>query len=207
MTGLPPLFDSTKYIGTGFPERPDFPAGADLLAHLDRLGIDRAVVWHTEARGPHPMAGNEQLVREIAAAGAQDRLIPALAIAPSMVNEWGAADRFLDLVKARGVRAFRVWPKESGWSLRDIAPIVEALLPLKAVLFLDVWQDVKKEEVLDFAAKFPQTPIIVTNPMWVHYPALYELMDARPNVYAETALMHTYRTIEYVRHEACVANL
>lgn len=200
MVGLPPLFDATKYIGTGFPEHPDFPTAADLLAHLDRLGIDRAVVWHTEARGPHPMAGNEQLIREIAAAGAQDRVIPSFAIAPSMIDERGAMDRFLDLVNAHGVRAFRVWPRESGWSLRDIAPILQTLLPLKPVLFLDVWQDVKKEEVLSFAAEFPQTPTIFTNPMWVHYPVLYELMEARPNVYAETALMHTYRTIEYLVH-------
>ena len=173
MVGLPPLFDATKYIGTGFPEHPDFPTAADLLAHLDRLGIDRAVVWHTEARGPHPMAGNEQLIREIAAAGAQDRVIPSFAIAPSMIDERGAMDRFLDLVNAHGVRAFRVWPGESGWSLRDIAPILQTLLPLKPVLFLDVWQDVKKEEVLSFAAEFPQTPTIFTNPMWVHYPVLW----------------------------------
>ena len=96
MPGLPPLFDATKYIGAGFPEHPDFLAGSDLLAHLDRLGIDRAVVWHTEARGAHPMAGNEQLIREIATAGAQHRLVPSFAIAPSMTAESGVMDRFLD---------------------------------------------------------------------------------------------------------------
>ena len=200
MVGLPSLFDATKYIGTGFPEHPDFPTAAGLVAHLDRLGIDRAVVFHREPRGPHPTAGKEQLIREIAAAGAQDRLIPSFAIAPSMIDERGAMDRLLDLVKVHGVRVFRVWPKESGWLLGDIAPMMQTLLPLRPVLFLDVWQDVKKEGVLRFAAEFPQTSIVVTNPMWVHYPVLYELMAARPNVYAETALMHTYRTIEHLVH-------
>ena len=68
---LPPFFDCNKYLGPGFPQRPDFPRAVDLLSHLDRLGIDRAVAWHTAARDLHPMKGNEQLLREIEGACAK----------------------------------------------------------------------------------------------------------------------------------------
>ncbi len=198
MVSLPPFFDASKYLGPGFPERPDFPTPKGLLAHLDRLGIDRALVWHTEARGPHPMPGNEQLVREIAAAGAQDRLVPSFAIAPSLLADQGAMSGLMDLATAHHARAFRVWPKDGGWSLGEIAPALTALMPLKPVLFLEVWQDVRKEEIVDLAAQFPQVPIVYANLMWPHLPALYEMMEARPNIYIETGLLHTYRGIEYI---------
>jgi predicted TIM-barrel fold metal-dependent hydrolase len=200
MAALPPLFDASKYLGTGFPEDPDFPTARRLLAHLDRLGIDRALAWHTEARGAHPMPGNEQLVREIAAAGAQERLIPAFAIAPSLLADHGAMAGLMDLATKHRARAFRIWPKDGGWSLGEIAPVLQALLPLKPVLFLEVWQGVKKEGILDLAARFPQVPIVYANLMWPHLPDLYEMMEARPNVYIETGLLHTYRGIEYLIH-------
>jgi hypothetical protein len=77
ITYIPPLFDCNKYFGPGFPKKPDFPQAADLLAHIDRLSIDRSVAWHTTARDIHPMEGNEQLLRDIKAAGAQTRIIPS----------------------------------------------------------------------------------------------------------------------------------
>jgi len=198
MISLPPLFDASKYLGPGFPEQPDFPTVGHLLAHLDRLAVDRALVWHTEARGPRPMPGNEQLAQEIVAAGASNRLIPSFAIAPSLLQERAALDRLVELAKAHYGRAFRLWPKDAGWSLGDIAPVIQELLPLRPALFLEVWQDVQKEEILALAAQFPQVPIVYANLMWPHLPALYEMMEARPNVYVETGLLHTYRTVEYL---------
>lgn len=164
MASLPPLFDASKYLGPGFPEQPDFPTASDLLAHLDRLSVDRALVWHTEARGPRPMPGNEQLVREIAASGASQRLVPCLAIAPLLLEEQGALDRLVALATRHRTRAFRLWPKDAGWSLREIAPAVQRLLPLRPVLFLDVWQGATKE-MLSLTAQFPQVPMVYTNPM------------------------------------------
>jgi len=41
-------------------------------------------------------------------------------------------------------------------------------------------------------------PIVYANLMWPSLPELYELMEARPNVYLETGLLHTYRSIEYI---------
>ena len=142
---LPPFFDCNKYLGPGFPQRPDFPRAADLLSHLDRLGIDRAVAWHTVARDLHPMEGNEQLLREIEAACGQDRIIPSFVIAPSMIDEPGVMDRFLDLVKTHRVRAFHFFKGKSGWSLRDIAPVIRAILPFKPVLFLDSFENLTRQ--------------------------------------------------------------
>ena len=84
---LPPLFDCNKYLGMGFPNRPDFPKAVDLLAHMERLGIDRSVAWHTTARNDNPMDGNELLLREINSGNAGDRILPSFIIAPSVTED------------------------------------------------------------------------------------------------------------------------
>ncbi|MCE5345176.1 MAG: amidohydrolase family protein [Bacteroidales bacterium] len=199
VTNLPPLFDCNKYIGPGFPQRPDFPRAADLLVHMNRLGIDRAVAWHTSARDLHPMAGNEQLIMEIDAACAHDRIIPSFIIAPSMIDDPGVMDHFLDLVKTHHIHCFHFFPKKFGWSLQDISPVIKSVLPFKPVLFLDSFENISKENgVLNFSEQFPQVSIIFTNAMWPHYKRLYELMEARPNIFVDISLLHTYRTIEYI---------
>ena len=198
MASLPSLFDATKYIGKGSTERPDFPTAADLLAHLDRLGIDRAVVWHIAARDLHPMVGNEWLIREIdATPGARDRLIPAFVIMPPMLYERGTMGQFLELVKEHRIRAFHFIPKGLHWSLKLIAPIVRAILPHEPVLMLDS-RRLDPGDTLTFAAEFPRVPIICTQAMWPHYAALYTLLEDRRNIYVETSFLHTYRTLEHL---------
>ena len=167
---------------------------------MDRLGIDRTVAWHTSARDLHPMAGNEQLLREIEAACAHDRIIPSFVIAPTMINEPGVMDHFLDLVRSHNIRAFHFFPNKFGWSLDDITPLMRTLLSFKPVLFLDSFENLGKDTkaILNFSAEFPHVSIIFTNAMWVHYKKLYNLMEARPNIFVDTSLLHMYRTIEYV---------
>jgi len=198
MTALPPLFDATKYIGAGSTERPDFPTAAVLLAHLDRLGIDRAVVWHIAARDLHPQVGNEWLLRAIdAIPGARERLIPAFVIMPPMLYERGTMGQFLELVKEHRIRVFRFIPKGLHWSLRLIAPIMRAILPYDPVLMLNA-REQEPGDTLAFAAEFPQVPIICTQAMWPHYAALYHLLEAQRNIHVETSFLHTYRTLEHL---------
>lgn len=197
---LPPFFDCNKYIGPGFPNNPDFPGVADLINHMDRLGIDKAVAWHTAAKAPRPMAGNEQLIREITSAGANERIIPSFIIDPSMSKEPGVIDHFLDLVKDHNIRAFHFFPKISGCSLKDIRAVLQTILPNKPVLFLDSFQNLGDdlESIISFAEEFKQVSFVFTNAMWTHLLRLYKLMESKPNFFVDTSLMHTYNTIEYV---------
>jgi predicted TIM-barrel fold metal-dependent hydrolase len=199
MRSLPPFFDCNKYIGPGFPKSPDFPKATDLLAHMDRLGIDRAVAWHTNARDLNTMAGNEQLIREIEAASCRERIIPSFIIAPTMIDEQDIMDHFLDLVRKHHIHAFHFFPQKAGWSLLDITPVIRLIQVFKPVLFLDSFENMGDDlsSIMDFAAEFPQVSIIFTNAMWVHYNKLYKLMEARPNIFVDTSLLHMYLTHEY----------
>jgi len=194
------LFDATKYIGAGSTESPDFPTAADLLAHLDRLDIDRALVWHIAARDLHPMVGNEQLLREIdATPGARDRLIPAFVIMPTMLYERDTMGHFQELVKQYQIRAFRFFGAARNWPLKLITPIMRTVLPMEPLLMLDM-AHVDLNDTLAFTAEFPQVPLIITQAMWPHYATLYKLLEERQNIYVETSLLHTYRTLEHLIH-------
>jgi uncharacterized protein len=196
---LPPFFDCNKYFGPGFPKRPDFPGATDLLAHMDRLGIDRAVAWHTNARDLNPMAGNVQLIHEIEKSSCRKRIIPSFIIAPTLISEQVVMDQFLDLVRKHQIRAFHFFPQNAGWSLRDIAPVVRQIQVYKPVLFLDSFDNMGDDlsGIMDFSAEFPNVSIIFTNAMWVHYNKLYKLLEARPNIFVDTSLLHMYLTHEH----------
>jgi predicted TIM-barrel fold metal-dependent hydrolase len=196
---LPKFFDCNKYIGPDNSDRPDFPGIADLLAHLDRLGIDRAVAWHTAARNPSPMKGNSRLLREIDSLCAHDRIIPSFIIDPTMVNDSDVKDSFLELIKKKHIRAFHYFPKEHGWTLRDIVPVLKLILSYKPVLFLDAFENLgDTDEIINISGEFPQVSFVFTHAMWSHNERLYKLMEARSNIYIDTSFMHMYRTIEYI---------
>jgi len=196
---LPPLFDCNKYIGPGFPARPDFLHAVDLIKHMDRLGIDRAVAWHTSARVINPMDGNEQLLSEIKTGKALERIVPSFVIAPSMIDEKGTMDRFQNLVKTNHIRAFHYFPQKFGWKLQDIAPVVKSIESLKPVLFLDAFESLGDvDSIMSFSSEFPQVSFIIINAMWGHLAPLYKLMEARHNIFVDTSLQHIYQANEYI---------
>lgn len=202
---LPRFFDAHKYLGPGFPAEPDFPTVASLLAEMDRLHTERALVWHTAARTAQPLAGNRQLIVELDAAGARERLVPAFVIAPSLAEAGELRETFLDLVRRENVRAFRYFPRTGGGGLDDLDPLMNELAERNPVLLLDCFESLGVGPILGriigFTKRHPTLTLVFTNAMWVHHDRLYELMAAAPNIRMELSLVHTYRTIEYVVRE------
>jgi hypothetical protein len=166
---------------------------------MDRLGIDRAVAWHTSAKTGQPMPGNEQLIKEIESSGARDRIIPSFIISASMISEPGIMEHFKDLVKTHRIRAFHFFPgKEDSFS--GIKPVIHEIADYKPVIFLESSVIMGKDgpDILSLTEEFKQVSLIITNAMWSHYEKLYALMESRSNIYVDLSLMHTYRTIEYI---------
>ncbi|MHB9025031.1 MAG: amidohydrolase family protein [Armatimonadota bacterium] len=197
MHSLPPLFDANKQFGFSAAARPDYPTARQLLEHLDRLGIGRALAWHAAARDFDPHWGNERLLKEIAEApGAAERLAPAFVIAPTMLYDQGAVEWLEDAMHTHRVRALRFPLIRNNWAIGEIEPIIERLEPLQPVLFLNFRDPLPKRDVLDFAERYPWLPIIYTQAMWVDEVNAFDLMRRRENIYLETSWLHTYGNIE-----------
>ncbi|MHB0939917.1 MAG: amidohydrolase family protein [Armatimonadota bacterium] len=197
MSSLPPLFDATKYFGLGSNEQPDFTTAGQLLEHLDRLGIARALCWHVISRDQAPMRGNRMLLAEIAdTPGAKGRLIPAFTIGPAMQYEPGAVEELKEAMSEHNVRAMRVF--RSRWSLLQIEPVVRALRGQQPVVFIDAREGMDARELLDFAQALPTVPLVILHTMWGDHIALLDLMRRCRNIYADTSWMHTEGTITLI---------
>lgn len=153
-------FSADGAVGCGLQNAPDFRTCAELLRHMDRLGVGRSLVYSVQARHQHPATGNRKLLKEIETADPQwKRLVPALVIAPNMAYERGTKDELLRIMKQGRVRALRLFPGSLGYKLHHLDPLLQLLLPFKPALFLEVREVHDDREISALAERFPGLPI------------------------------------------------
>ncbi len=194
MSHLPEFFDPTKEIGFCCDQRTQFATATDLLHEMDRLGIARALTYHNEARAFHPGPGNRLLLQKIEKTpGARERLIPAAVISPIMRYDNCALPELKMAMKEGRVRGLRYFAGRN-WHLAQIESAIEELLEYRPVLFVDGSLDY--EEILQFAQRFPQLPLVTLQTLWPSEMRLADLMERCPNLHADTSWMHSDATIE-----------
>ncbi|MBI3986521.1 MAG: amidohydrolase family protein [Lentisphaerae bacterium] len=192
------MFDINGHFGESALDR-EFPLHRDLLAHMDRLGIRRALTWHAAARQFHAPHGNRLLLETLAASpAAARRLVPAFTIAPVMMDEPGALDALGRVVASGRVRALRIFPAALRHRLSQIESVVDSLLPHKPMLILDMREIPDEQDILTLAERFADRPLICTQAMWPRLLGLFDLMRRRANLCLDTSWLHTYGTIEQV---------
>jgi predicted TIM-barrel fold metal-dependent hydrolase len=89
-------------------------SAAELIEEMDFCGVDRALVYHAAMRYDSPVVGNDLLQAEM---GANPRLVPTLAILPSQTGEIPEPEKFLEVMRALGARALRVFAAEHRYAL------------------------------------------------------------------------------------------
>jgi len=194
------LFNINGSIGRGAYEEPQFPDAASFVEHLNYLGIDRSLVWHVMAQDLSPIQGNQRLLREIAEAGLEQRLLPAFIITPTCFYEYGVMDYLLEQFSAGRVRALRITPDASRFPVREIERVLGELARFEPALFVD-WRSMQKNmlDVRDMeylAKKFPSAAFVVTQKMWSAFNSVLDLMWRCPNVYVDSSCLHMRDTLE-----------
>lgn len=105
----------------------------ELIAVLDRAGVDRALVMADGIRGGCPSEMNVRVAEEMAA---HPRLMPVWAILPVETGEIGTPREFLDSMKRHGVRALAAYPSKHRYLLDRVGcgelldAMVECRIPL-----------------------------------------------------------------------------
>jgi predicted TIM-barrel fold metal-dependent hydrolase len=112
---------------------------AALVKTMDRLGIGKALVYHSLAWRHDPQVGNELLLREIAD---EPRLSPCWVVLPDTCDTPGDATRLVARARARGVLAVRTFPADHGYSIDDAdsARLLDAVSEASLPVFLDADQ-------------------------------------------------------------------
>ena len=196
------LFDANGSFGSGAKARPDLETPADLLAHMDRLGIARALVWHVAARDLNPTWGNRRLGQAIQATdGAEERLTPTYTIAPTMLYEPGAMEDLVGAMSSGQVRALWVFPGALRHNLDQVEPVIREVVQFRPVLFVEGRDSPDAHEFLALAERFRDVPMVYMQGMWGQLVTILDLMRRRENILTDTSWLHTPETIELIVKE------
>ncbi|NLB42645.1 MAG: amidohydrolase family protein [Clostridiales bacterium] len=191
MTKIPFLFNVNGSLGCGNSSKPDYYNAAELIEHMDRLGVDRSLVWRI------PVGSNEELLNEIAATpGASDRLIPAYTT--TVLSGYNSKDnsKITEAVSSGLVKALRVKLADWHYSLSMLEDMLREIEEYKPVLLFNCRESLDIRGLLDFAGKFPNVPMVFMETWHPFYTALLELMTKRSNVYADISWLHMHNAIE-----------
>ena len=184
------FFDCNTYIGRPKNAGVFSPVTAKaLLAKMDEVGIDRALVWHIAQSEFDPVTGNAMLAEAIAP---HKRLIGCWSFLPTSTGELGDLDAWLARAGAARVRALRAWTGVIGFGQRFllraevVGEILEAMIA-RRVPFL--WTKVEQREwndIYDLLRDFPELTVILCNVgAWGPDRLVRPLIEKYPNVYVE----------------------
>jgi hypothetical protein len=193
------FFDCNTFIGTPATRAPWRPVSAtELIAEMDRAGIERALVWHITQHDGFPLLGND-LVDEAVAAH-HDRLAPCWTLLPTQSGELGDLDEWLSRAGAAGVKALRAWPKPGRYLLRWevigdlLAGMVARRVPLIYAMASgeDTWA-----ELHDLLASCPELRVILSyENCWSADRLFRPLVERYRNVYVDISAYYPPGGIE-----------
>lgn len=198
MARVPALFNVNGYFGCGNNSLPDFRNANELLGHMDRLGIDKALVWHL------PTGSDDEMLKEIACTpGAVQRLVPAMSISPDARQDSADYARIKEKVASGEVRAIRVLLAKYRNRLTPLEPLLEEIKQYKPVLLFDTRDPLKipafnTDHLMDLADKFPQIPMVYLQCEWITLGDACDLMRYRDNIYLDTSWLHMDQAIEHL---------
>ena len=185
------LFNANASFGNGCKFNPYFRDAAETLAHMDRFGIEKSLVWHTAAMDYNANCGNKRLLEEIKAVGAENRLIPSFTISPVMLYDEGSIEELVKEMSLNQIRAIRIFPGTLNHKLSQIEPVIQEIEKFKPVLFLDSRDSLDSDELLRLAEKFHDIPMVHMQGMWGNLVDMLDLLSRRENILIDTSWLHT----------------
>lgn len=177
--------------GFGLPaQRPLAPVATveDLLAEMDRAGVERALVWHVAQHDAAPVVGNRLLAEAIAP---HPRLYGCWTVLPNQAHEFPPPPVFFRQMRAARVVALRAFPDDHRFLLNTVAmgDWLAAMVARRVPLFLSMERGVAWRDVYALLAEVPElTCVICDHGCWGEDRLFRPLLARYPNVYVDTAL-------------------
>ena len=170
------------------------PTLEDLLAQLDRAGIERALVWHLAQLDSSPQRGNELLA---AATAGKERLVGCWTMLPEQTGEM-PVKKLLAAMKAHNILALRSFPAAHRYLLNRemMGPLLDAMTERRIPLLFSMrrlpswypahlaWND-----LFELMSDFPNLTLVVTDHgSWGCDRYFRPLLEKYQRVHIDTAL-------------------
>jgi len=157
------FFDCNAFIGrpvTGI-LRPA-PTAGDLLAEMDRNGIDRALVWHIAQHDYAPTVGNRMLAEQIAP---HDRLVGCWTLLPMCLPEFPKPVDLVAQMKDARIRGLRVFPESHRYLLRRevFGSMFDVMVERRIPLILSMARGTSWQAAYDLLAEVRDLVCIVSD--------------------------------------------
>ena len=178
------FFDVDCAIGSG-PAIGVKPGVRELLADMDRCGVDRALVRHGNFKQLGAEAGNRELAAMLDADGS-GRLCGVWCILPDQCPELPQGDAFFAAMKEHRIRALTLYPEEHlfvprRWAIgRIMDAAAERRIPVLFEAAHNDWSN-----IYDFVKEFPRNRIVIREywGKWGHDRQLRPLLENCENVF------------------------
>jgi predicted TIM-barrel fold metal-dependent hydrolase len=194
------FFDVNCAIGrTRLPSPRVLATARDLLDEMRFHGIRAALVSHAVARESSPRMGNALLSEETAP---HPELLACWTVLPPSTGEMPGPDALTQEMRARGVRAVRMYPDVHGYrfthdSCGDLLAVLEReRAPLLLTMQRENLQRSDWDEIADACTRHPALPIVLTRVSWRIDRLLFPLLERLPNLFVETSFYQGHRAIE-----------
>lgn len=139
------------------------PTADDLLAEMDRAGIEKALVWHVAQRDYAVATGNRLLAEQVA--GHADRLTGCWAILPPQTGELPGPEELCTQMAEADVRALRAFPDRHRYLLRaeSCGPLLQVMVERRIPLFLEARSQGQWQTAYDLLREFPDLVCVLAD--------------------------------------------
>jgi uncharacterized protein len=180
------FFDCNVFFGTPAGKTiMRVPTADDLLAELDRAGIERALAWHIAQHDASPWLGNG-FVSE--ATARQPRLTGCWTILPNQAHEFPPPAEFIAAMAAARIGALRAFPASHKYLLNGVAmgDWLDRLVERRVPLFLSLRRGIDWPAIYSLLAEFPRLVcVICDHGPWGADRLFRPLVERYPDVYIE----------------------
>lgn len=187
-----PVFDANAVLGRRHDRRLRFATAIDLIGEMDRLKVERALVYTPHAATYDTREGNEYLLQLI---GGESRLVPQFVCNPAADD----LDDFEQRLRRHQIGSIRMLPAVHGYPFRDwvVGPWLEWAAANRIPVWLPVNFGIPKrraeldanqldpEAVHDTLAAFPALQAVLCEPQIRHIAWVLPLLRSLPNLAVE----------------------
>lgn len=182
------FFDCNAFFGLPT-RRPLAPVATaeELLAEMDRAGIEKALVWHILQHDASPLVGNQVLAEAIQP---HPRLIGCWTVLPNQAREFPPPAALLQEMKAARVAALRIFPSAHRFLANEVSmgELFECLAARRVPLLVSLRRGMDWPDIYALLSEFPDLVcVICDHGCWGMDRQFRPLLERYPNVYVDTA--------------------